>query len=63
MDNNGIKAAVLRAKERQKRLNKLNKVIFHLLFPWVKMLLSCLHFVHLRSLSCVLAVIPASLRP
>ncbi|XP_073388998.1 ubinuclein-1 isoform X3 [Physcomitrium patens] len=25
MDNNGIKAAVLRAKERQKRLNKLNK--------------------------------------
>nr|PNR57129.1 hypothetical protein PHYPA_004122 [Physcomitrium patens] len=29
MDNNGIKAAVLRAKERQKRLNKLNKVTNH----------------------------------
>jgi hypothetical protein len=26
MDNNGIKAAVSRAKERKKRLNKLNKV-------------------------------------
>ena len=26
MDNNGIKAAVFRAKERKKRLSKLNKV-------------------------------------